>query len=75
MLCAEWILRGGEVCDDDFLGHAVTSEAEGDVPKRSLWERIKDIAMMDVAVLARRSLGGLARAVEQLLLEADFAFR
>src|SRR5438445_646930 len=26
---------------------------QGDVPKRSLWSRIKDVALMDVAVLAR----------------------
>ena len=25
----------------------------GDVPKRSLWQKIKDVALMDVAVLAR----------------------
>ncbi len=31
----------------------------GDVPKRSLWQKIKDVALMDVAVLA------------ELLLEAD----
>ena len=29
----------------------------GDVPKRSLWQRIKDVAVMDVTVLAR---GGVA---------------
>src|SRR3954468_17244582 len=46
---------------------------QGDVPKRSLWERIKDIAMMDVAVLARGGVSpGSLEELEQLLLEADF---
>src|SRR6185436_7727939 len=45
----------------------------GDVPKRSLWERIKDIAMMDVGVLARGGVSpGSLEQLEQLLLEADF---
>jgi fused signal recognition particle receptor len=45
----------------------------GDLPKRSLWERIKDVALMDVAVLARGGVreGSLER-LEELLLEADF---
>ena len=30
---------------------------KGDVPKRSLWQRIKDVALMDVAVLARGGVG------------------
>jgi len=45
----------------------------GDVPKRSLWQRIKDIAAMDVAVLARGGVApGSLEDLEQLLLEADF---
>ena len=45
----------------------------GDVPKRSLWERIKDIAMMDVGVISRGGVSpGLLEQLEQLLLEADF---
>jgi fused signal recognition particle receptor len=45
----------------------------GDVPKRSLWQRIKDVAMADVAVLARGGVSaGSLEALEQLLLEADF---
>ena len=45
----------------------------GDVPKRSLWQRIKDIALMDVTVLARGGvLAGSLEELEQLLLEADF---
>jgi len=45
----------------------------GDVPKRSLWQRIKDIAVMDVGVLARGGVReGSLEQLEQLLLEADF---
>ncbi len=46
---------------------------KGDVPKRSLWQRIKDIALMDAGVFVR---GGVSTAslesLEQLLLESDF---
>lgn len=46
---------------------------EGDTPRRSLWDRIKDIAMMDVAVLARGGVdSGSLERLEELLLEADF---
>ncbi len=45
----------------------------GDVPKRSLWQRIKDVALMDAGVFIR---GGVSTAslenLEQLLLESDF---
>jgi fused signal recognition particle receptor len=45
----------------------------GDVPKRSLWQRIKDVALMDAGVFVR---GGVSTAslesLEQLLLESDF---
>jgi fused signal recognition particle receptor len=45
----------------------------GDVPKRSLWSRIKDIALMDVAVIARGGVSaGSIEQLEQLLLESDF---
>jgi fused signal recognition particle receptor len=45
----------------------------GDVPKRTLWQRIKDVALMDVAVLARGGVSaGSLEQLEQLLLEADF---
>ena len=45
----------------------------GDVPRRSLWQRVKDVALMDVAVIARGGVkpGSLER-LEALLLEADF---
>src|ERR687893_1737438 len=45
----------------------------GDLPKRSLWQRIKDIAVMDVSVLARGGVrAGSLEQLEELLLEADF---
>jgi fused signal recognition particle receptor len=44
-----------------------------DVPRRSLWQRIRDVALMDVDVLVRGGVtpGSLER-LEELLLEADF---
>jgi fused signal recognition particle receptor len=45
----------------------------GDLPKRSLWQRIKDVALMDVAVLARGGVdAGSLERLEELLLESDF---
>jgi fused signal recognition particle receptor len=45
----------------------------GDLPKRSLWDRIKDVALIDVAVLARGGVqAGSLERLEELLLEADF---
>src|SRR5438093_8477328 len=45
----------------------------GDVPTRSLWQRIKDVALTDVAVVARGGVSaGSLEQLEQLLLEADF---
>jgi fused signal recognition particle receptor len=44
-----------------------------DIPKRSLWQRIRDIALADVNVLARGGVKqGSLENLEQLLLEADF---
>ena len=44
-----------------------------DLPKRTLWERIKDVALTDVAVLARGGVSaGSIEQLEELLLEADF---
>ncbi|CAN5777355.1 signal recognition particle-docking protein FtsY [soil metagenome] len=44
-----------------------------DLPKRSLWQKIKDVALADVAVLARGGVSaGSLEQLEQLLLEADF---
>ena len=43
-----------------------------DVPRRSLWERIKDVALLDVAVIARGGVdAGSLERLEELLLEAD----
>lgn len=45
----------------------------GDTAKRSLWQRIKDVALTDVTAIVRRgSREGSLEAVEELLLEADF---
>jgi fused signal recognition particle receptor len=45
----------------------------GDLPKRSLWSRVKDVALMDVGVIARGGVRqGSLEELEQLLLEADF---
>jgi len=45
----------------------------GDLPGRSLWQKIRDVALMDVAVLARGGVpGGSLERLEALLLEADF---
>ena len=41
-------------------------------PRRGLWRRIKDIALMDVAVLVRGIEEGSVEAMERRLLEADF---
>ncbi|MFN2399492.1 MAG: signal recognition particle-docking protein FtsY [Gemmatimonadaceae bacterium] len=44
-----------------------------DVPRRSLWQRIKDVALMDVGVIVRGGVSaGSLEALEELLLEADF---
>ncbi len=46
---------------------------EGDVPKKSLWQRIKDVALTDVAVLARGGVSqGSLEQLEEMLLAADF---
>jgi fused signal recognition particle receptor len=45
----------------------------GDLPQRSFWQRLKDIAVMDVTVLARGGVkAGSLEQLEELLLEADF---
>jgi fused signal recognition particle receptor len=45
----------------------------GDLPRRSLWQRIKDVALADVNVLARGGVKeGAIDDVEEILLEADF---
>jgi fused signal recognition particle receptor len=45
----------------------------GDLPRRSLWEKLKDVALMDVAVLAKGGVrAGSLEELEQILLQADF---
>lgn len=43
-----------------------------DVPKRSLWQRVKDVMRTDVAVLFRGVDQGSLEALETLLIESDF---
>lgn len=44
----------------------------GDLPVRSLWDRIKDVALMDVAVIARGGVSaGSLEQLEELLLQSD----
>jgi fused signal recognition particle receptor len=52
---------------------AFLSRKEGDLPKRSLWQKIKDIALTDVAVIARGGVdAGSVERVEEILLQSDF---
>ena len=45
----------------------------GDLPARSFWQRLKDVARLDVAALANPSrVAGSLEVLEMLLLEADF---
>src|SRR5918992_3184643 len=45
----------------------------GDLPQRSFWQRLKDLAVMDVTVLARGGVrAGSLEQLEETLLEADF---
>ncbi|MGH7712220.1 MAG: signal recognition particle-docking protein FtsY [Gemmatimonadaceae bacterium] len=45
----------------------------GDLPKRSLWQRIKDIALTDVTAVARPGAKRVSlEQLEEILLDADF---
>ncbi len=45
----------------------------GDLPARSLWSRIKDVALTDVTAIARAgTIQGSLEKLEEILLEADF---
>jgi len=45
----------------------------GDVPARSLWTKIKDVALTDVTAVARAgAIQGSLEKLEEILLEADF---
>lgn len=48
---------------------------EGDIPKASLWKRIKDVALTDVTVFVpgrAGSIQGSLDSLEEILLDADF---
>ena len=46
---------------------------QGDVPTRSLWTKIKDVALTDVTAIARTgAIQGSLERLEEVLLEADF---
>jgi fused signal recognition particle receptor len=46
---------------------------KSDSPKRSLWSRVKDVALMDVGVIVRGGVSdGSLEQLEQLLIESDF---
>jgi fused signal recognition particle receptor len=52
---------------------ALLKRRKDEAPRRSLWQRIKDVALADVTVLARGGVDtGSLESLEQLLLEADF---
>jgi fused signal recognition particle receptor len=49
------------------------SARPGELPKRSLWQRIKDVALADATVLARGGVSpGSLEQLEEILLQADF---
>ncbi|HEY7877533.1 MAG TPA: signal recognition particle-docking protein FtsY [Gemmatimonadaceae bacterium] len=44
-----------------------------DAPRRSLWQRLKDVALLDVGMLVRGGVdAGSLERLEELLLDADF---
>jgi fused signal recognition particle receptor len=46
---------------------------KSDAPKRTLWQRVKDVALLDVGVMVRGGVSeGSLEALEALLLESDF---
>ena len=55
---------------------ALLFKRDGDLPKRSLWDRIKDVALADVGVLVRGGVDQLSlEKVEELMLAADFGVK
>jgi fused signal recognition particle receptor len=49
---------------------------DSSAPRKSLWQKIKDVALTDVTVLARGGVdAGSLEALERLLLESDFGVR
>ncbi|MEO7043412.1 MAG: signal recognition particle-docking protein FtsY, partial [Gemmatimonadaceae bacterium] len=67
-------LRADAPCVSSLLHKmAFLSKKQGDVPKRSLWQRIKDVALTDVTVIAKGGVDkGSLEKMEEILLEADF---
>lgn len=52
---------------------ALLFRRKDEAPSKSLWQRIKDVALTDVAVIARGGVdAGSLEMLEQTLLEADF---
>lgn len=46
---------------------------DSDLPQRSLWQKIRDVALMDVAVIAKGGVSaGSLEQLEELLLQSDF---
>lgn len=55
------------------MANDLISRHADDGPKRSLWQRIKDVALADVSVLAQGGVdAGSLERLERLLLDADF---
>jgi signal recognition particle GTPase len=52
--------------------HVRLLRKKDELPKRSLWQRIKEVALMDVGVAVRGVETGSLERLEELLLEADF---
>src|SRR5437763_15262678 len=52
--------------------HVRLLRKKGELPKRSLWQRIKEVALMDVGVAVRGVETGSLERLEEVLLEADF---
>ena len=52
---------------------ALLFRKQGDLPKKSLWQKIKDVALTDVGVIVRGGVdAGSLERLEEVLLEADF---
>jgi fused signal recognition particle receptor len=55
---------------------ALLFKRDGDLPKRSLWQRIKDVALPDVGVIVRGGVDQLSlEKVEEMMLDADFGVK
>jgi fused signal recognition particle receptor len=55
---------------------ALFGRTDSSAPRKSLWQKIKDVALTDVAVLARGGVdAGSLEGLETILLESDFGVR